>query len=330
MKAIRYYAPEDIRVEDLPVPVPAEGEALIKVLYGGICGSDLHNYTLGMFMTYAPETIGHEFIGLIESAPEGSGFEKGDMVTANPSVFCLECEPCKKGDYIHCEGIGFLGEVRPGSDAEYVALPVDTLIKVDGGIDPIEGAVIEPLAVAHHACKTAAVYLDGGDAAVFGCGPIGLLIAYLLKEMYHVSKVVLIDMNEKRVEQAKKAGFEEVGTSIDQFPGEYTLTVDTTGAGPALDAEAAILQPLGTMVVMSIFEKLPVFDMNMLVNKEIRLVGATLYTPEEMKEAARIVESGDYNFRWLVTKIAAPEEAPETFKDLREKREDLKVLFDFT
>ena len=105
MKAIRYYATEDVRVEDVPKPVAAEGEALIKVLYSGICGSDLHNYSLGMFMTYAPETMGHEFIGVIETAPDNSGFEQGEMVVANPSVFCHECENCLKGDFIHCQKI---------------------------------------------------------------------------------------------------------------------------------------------------------------------------------------------------------------------------------
>ena len=328
MKAIRYYAPEDVRVEDVPKPVAAEGEALIKVLYSGICGSDLHNYTLGMFMTYAPETMGHEFVGVIETAPEDSGFVPEDMVLANPSVFCHECPSCAKGDFIHCENIGFIGEGRPGSDAEYVALPADTLIKLKADVDPVQAGIIEPLTVAHHTCKKVMEHGEG-NAAVYGCGPIGLLVAYLLKNMYHLPKVVLIDMNENRVRQAKEAGFEDVATSIDAFPGEYGIAVDTTGAGPALNAEMAILKPLGTLVIMSIFEKLPTLDANMLVDKELKIIGATLYTHEDMKEAAKIVESGDYDFRWIVTKIAKPEEAPETFRDLREKRNELKILFDF-
>lgn len=330
MKAIRYYAPGDIRIEDLPKPEPKEGEALIKVLYGGICGSDLHNYSLGMFMTYSPETIGHEFVGIIEEAPEGSDLQPGDMVTGNPAVVCGECPSCLKGDYMHCQNIGFMGEVCSGADAEYTTYDASKLIRIKDSVDPIEAAIIEPLTVAYHTCKMTEPYLTGSDVAVFGAGTIGVLVAYLLENLFNVPKVVLVDVNKNRVSAAKEAGFKYVGKSIDEFPGEYATVIDTTGSGPALASEMDILPIKGTLVVMSIFEKIPEINLNVLVDKEIKIAGSTLYTHEEMKEVAKIVESGEYNFRWLVTKIADPCDAPKVFRELRENRSDLKILFDFT
>ena len=86
MKALRWYGIHDVRAEEIDKPVPAAGEVLVRVLYAGICGSDLHIYNKGMFIQNVPETMGHEFCGVVEEAFEGSGFAPGDCVIANPMV----------------------------------------------------------------------------------------------------------------------------------------------------------------------------------------------------------------------------------------------------
>ena len=330
MKAVRYYAPGNIRVEDVPMPTPKANEALIKVLYSGICGSDLHIYRLGMFMTYAPETLGHEFVGKVVQAPSDSGFEAGDIVTGNPGVYCGECASCQKGDFLHCENLTFIGEVCPGCDAEYLVLPAEKLVKFAPDVDLLQASVVEPLTVAHHACKIAKSSLQG-EAVVFGCGPIGLLIAYLLKNIYQIENLVLVDTNIHRRKKAEAAGFDKAYASITEAEQMHFATIiDTTGAGAALEAEINALTPRGVLVVVSVFEKLPTIDLNVLVSKEIQIWGSNAYTFEDMQETVKIIDSKKYDFTWLISHVIPCTKAGEAFAELAESPHSLKILFDFT
>ena len=132
MKALRWYGIHDVRTEEIDKPFPPEGEVLVRVLYAGICGSDLHIYNKGMFIQNVPETMGHEFCGVVEEADSESGFSAGDLVIANPMVPCGVCDSCRRGSYNTCEALGFIGEVRQGCFAKYISLPPDRLIPVPG------------------------------------------------------------------------------------------------------------------------------------------------------------------------------------------------------
>ena len=130
MKTARYYGIEDIRCEELPIPNCGEKDVLIKVAYAGICGSDLHIYKKGMFIQNIPETMGHEFSGtVVKTGSKVHSLQAGDRVTANPMVTCGNCIACRTGRRGSCETLGFIGEVRPGCFAEYIALPQEDVIK---------------------------------------------------------------------------------------------------------------------------------------------------------------------------------------------------------
>ena len=148
MKTARYYGIEDIRCEELPIPNCGEKDVLIKVAYAGICGSDLHIYKKGMIIQNIPETMGHEFSGtVIKTGSKVHSLQAGDRVTANPMVTCGNCIACRTGHRGSCETLGFIGEVRPGCFAEYIALPQEDVIKAPPDIDLKKLALAEPLAV---------------------------------------------------------------------------------------------------------------------------------------------------------------------------------------
>lgn len=148
MKALRWYGIHDVRTEEVDKPAPAPGEVLIRILYAGICGSDLHIYNKGMFIQNIPETMGHELCGIVEDASQAdqpgrpSGFKKGDLVIANPMMTCGECDSCRRGDFNTCEALGFIGEVRQGCFAKYICLPEDRLIRVP---EPLQKEIPDPL-----------------------------------------------------------------------------------------------------------------------------------------------------------------------------------------
>ena len=158
MKTARYYGIEDIRYEELPVPNCGEKDVLIKVAYAGICGSDLHIYKKGMFIQNIPETMGHEFSGtVIKTGSKVHSLQAGDRVTANPMVTCGNCIACRTGHRGSCETLGFIGEVRPGCFAEYIALPQEDVIKAPPDID------LKKLALAETPCSSSQ-YLPAGKA----------------------------------------------------------------------------------------------------------------------------------------------------------------------
>jgi 2-desacetyl-2-hydroxyethyl bacteriochlorophyllide A dehydrogenase len=329
MHAVKFYGVGDVRFEETEKPVPTPGQALVKILYGGICGSDLHIYREGMFVAKLRETMGHEFIGRVEDAPADCGFEEGDLVVGDPRVPCGRCVACGLGDYHRCADLGFIGEVAPGGFAEYLAISHNKLIKLKPETDPVKGALTEPLAVAVHACRRIA---KSGfkNALVIGAGPIGLLIACLLKKQYAFERVAVSDIDAFRTEKAREIGADVIARTADEAAGQYDCVVDAAGMETTLAAALRAMRPGGFLFVSAIYEKLPVTDVNLIVGGELTVVGSNNYTFDEMLEAARIIESGEIDLSWLVTRILPASDAGEAFKLLTNKtKQDLKILLKF-
>ena len=329
MKAVRNYGIRDVRFEDIEKVVPKPEEALIKVDYAGICGSDLHIYREGMFVEDLPETMGHEFVGHIVSAPDGSGFKAGDAVTGDPRIVCGKCRACRDGAYPRCENLAFIGEARPGCFAEYVALEPEKLILLKEPKDLKQAALIEPLAVAVHACKR----MDAAEkekALIVGGGPIGLLIAAVLNEVYHLKSVAVADIDEYRQGVARAAGLAEVGPDLTVYAPEADIIVDAAGSGRALDLMIQHAKHGSRLYISAIYEKLPVVDLNAAVSKEMKLIGSNNYDREDLEEAARLITEAGMDLSWIISSVLFPEQAAEGFERLAGAvKKDMKILFRF-
>lgn len=329
MKAVRFYGVGDVRVEDIAPIQPTSQQALVKIIYGGICGSDLHIYRKGMFVKNIPETMGHEFIGRVVSVPEGSELHKGNIVIGDPRVPCYKCQACQVGDYNRCSELGFIGEVSPGAFAEYLAIEPKKLIRLCDDVDTRQGAVAEPLAVAVHACHNIAAS-HPNRVLVAGAGPIGLLIAYLLKLQYGIAKVAVADIDASRLQKAVLVGADEIVLSIADTTGEYDCIVDAVGSPSVFNTALAAIAPGGGLYISAIYEKLPIFEVNMFVNNELTLSGNNAYSFKDLEEAKEIINCGKYDFSWLVTSVLPVEQAAEAFALLTAKeKKDLKILIDF-
>jgi 2-desacetyl-2-hydroxyethyl bacteriochlorophyllide A dehydrogenase len=336
MRAVKFYGPGRVGVEDIPAPVPAAGEALVKILYGGICGSDLHMFRQGMFVAKPGETMGHEFSAAVVSAPPASGFSPGDLVTGDPRVPCGTCAPCRAGDTHRCSSLGFIGEVSPGAFAEYLTIAPEKLVRLESGTDPAQAALAEPLAVAVHACRRIAAVLGNGagggpqDVLVLGAGPIGLLVVYVLKKVYGVQQAGVFEIDPFRLGKAKEAGADTLSSAIESINGRYSCLVDAVGAETVLNQAIGAAKAGGHVFISAIYEKTPRADINTLVSKEMTLAGNNAYGFGDLKEAAALIGSGTYDFRWLVTSVLPAEEAGRGFERLtgKEKR-DLKILLQF-
>ncbi|MBQ9437142.1 MAG: galactitol-1-phosphate 5-dehydrogenase [Lachnospiraceae bacterium] len=181
MKAHVLKAIGDIQYQEVLTPAPKPGEVLVKVQAAGICGSDLPR----VFETGAhnmPLIPGHEFSGIVQEIGEGAeaGWI-GKRVGVFPLIPCKDCVKCHCGHYELCSHYDYLGSRRNGGFAEYVTVPAWNLIELPDTVSFEEGAMLEPLAVGIHALRLVGEIPKNAKAAICGLGPIGLLLAMVLK-----------------------------------------------------------------------------------------------------------------------------------------------------
>lgn len=326
MKTARYYGIEDIRYEELPVPNCGEKDVLIKVAYAGICGSDLHIYKKGMFIQNIPETMGHEFSGtVIKTGSKVHSLQAGDRVTANPMVTCGNCIACRTGHRGSCETLGFIGEVRPGCFAEYIALPQEDVIKAPPDIDLKKLALAEPLAVALNICRQAKP-APTDKVLIVGPGPIGLLTALALKNVCGLENPTILGRSPARLSIAKALGMKTTTQLGDDS--YFDLIIEAAGNETALSTAVAHALPGGKICVVSIFEDDFIFDINTIVAKQLSIIGCNVYETRHIQKSTKLLADGIIDPSPLVTDTYDLADCREAFAALCSKdKKACKILF---
>lgn len=261
MRVAKVMAPREMRLEEAPVPSPGPGEALVRIKAVGICGSDLQYYAdgrIGDQRFSAGHVLGHEVAGVVEAlGPDAEGPAPGTSVAVDPAIHCGWCRFCAVGDPNFCKNLRFFGSPpTPGALREYLTHPSRFLLPLPPDTSFPVGAAIEPLGVAIHAVDLG--HLGVGDrVAVFGCGPIGLLIARVAR-LAGASLVCGTEPLAHRREAA--AGFgveaaldpsrEDVVRSIMERTGGEGIDVafEAAGSQDATEQAIAVLRPGGSLV----------------------------------------------------------------------------------
>lgn len=326
MKTARYYGIEDIRYEELPLPNCGEKDVLIKVAYAGICGSDLHIYKKGMFIQNIPETMGHEFSGtVIKTGSKVHSLQAGDRVTANPMVTCGNCIACRTGHRGSCETLGFIGEVRPGCFAEYIALPQEDVIKAPPDIDLKKLALAEPLAVALNICRQAKP-APTDKVLIVGPGPIGLLTALALKNVCGLENPTILGRSPARLSIAKALGMKTTTQLGDDS--YFDLIIEAAGNETALSTAVSHALPGGKICVVSIFEDDFIFDINTIVAKQLSIIGCNVYETRHIQESTKLLADAIIDPSPLVTDTYDLADCREAFAALCSKdKKACKILF---
>ena len=229
MKAAVLYKNNDVRVEKINIENPEPNEITIKIAYSGLCGSDLPRLFKDGARSY-PIILGHEFSGEIVRLGENvKNFEIGDNVACAPLVPCMECKDCKKGNYSQCKYYSFIGSRRQGGFAEKINIPSLSTFKLPESVTLKEGAFFEPLTVALHGLKLFN-YCAGKNVAIIGGGTIGLLALQCCNSL-GAKSVTVIDINDEKLELAKKLGAKSVINSMkeDLPTNQFDLVIETAG-----------------------------------------------------------------------------------------------------
>ena len=327
MKAACFYGIRDVRCEELPIPKITENEILIKVAYAGICGSDLHIYNRQMFIQNIPETMGHEFVGLVEKVGSSvTAFAKGDAVIADPMLSCGTCPACRKGHYNSCENLGFIGEVRPGCFAEYIVLPEEKLIPVPKDADLKSIALSEPLAVALNVLER----LSPGPEeklAIMGAGPIGLLCILAAKALYQVKDITCLGRSKKRLDLAASLGAKAVTAFSDHD--RFDAVIEAAGSQSTLEKALCHTAASGRIALVSVYEDAPLaLDFNLLVGSQISMIGCNCYDRRHLVDAVRVIAEQRLDVTPLISAEFTLSDCDKAFQFINKKdKPAAKVLF---
>ena len=235
MKAVRYYAPLDIRYEEVNVKEPAEGEVVVKVEAALTCGTDVKTLRRGhpLLIREVPSGFGHEFSRIVFKIGEGvENFKDGDRVVAANSAPCGECFFCRRGEENLCENLYLLN----GAYAQYITIPrlivEKNLIKIPDDLSFRKAAFCEPLAnVAHGIGRTP--IKSGDTVGIVGIGPIGLMFARLAK--LKGAKVIAMGRNPLKLKAAKDFALADEIIDLKKYPDPKEIILGLTPEGRGLD-----------------------------------------------------------------------------------------------
>lgn len=305
MKALVYEGPKLLAMRDVRLPEAQPGEVVIRVALAGICGSELGGYLGHNSLRKPPLIMGHEFAGVIEQCgPNATLFRPGERVTVNPLVTCGECSYCTSGRSQLCANRSLLGAHRPGAFAEFVAVPERNVHLLPDTVSFEEGAFTEPFACAVHLCRLLA--LDPSDRLIiYGAGPIGLF-ALQAAHVFGLKQVVVVDLNEARLEIARELG--GIGVSDPdrlESPGKggYDAAIDAVGAGITRRKCVEAARRGGRVVFTGLHEAESVLPINDMIREEIATIGAFAYSAEDFATALEWIDQGKVNLSpWTVTR----------------------------
>ena len=312
MRAAVLHAPRDLRFDPAaPDPAAAPGEVLVRVARAGLCGSDLHVYRTGDFITAFPVTPGHEVVGTVVAVGAGADAPLvGARVVLDSRVPCGACAWCALGVFQRCPAIGFLGEVRDGGFAEFVTVPAARVWRLPDALAFDVAVLAEPTAVVLHAIARAQRVAERPmtRAAVLGAGPVGVLLALALPPE---TEVVLVEPTPARASTARHITGRPVVTPDAEaaLAGVFDTVFDCAGAFGSLGRAAALAVPGGVVTAVALHHKPDELDVNAFVGREVTVTGTHVFA-DEMPAALALLAANPARFAPVVDRVATLEEVP--------------------
>lgn len=293
MQAIEFAQDGTASVREVDKPTAGPGEAVVRVTSAGVCGSDISALHGTHPFRKPPLISGHEVGGVIEEIDQASsgGLEVGSRVVIDPQWPCQSCDLCTRGDYHLCTQKTMLGVAAwPGGLADYVKVPVFTLVPAPDALDASLLSFAEPVAVAVHAVRRAGA-LDGvRTALVLGGGTIGTLITAVLSTQAPEVEITVAEPRESLHELLDLAGAATSVPDAEQLPGNaFDLVFLAAGVPDLVDTAVTSAATGGTVVQVAVFSgshPTPVGDLQI---REITLTGTATYTKDDIAEALDVI-----------------------------------------
>jgi L-idonate 5-dehydrogenase len=340
MRACTSHGAGDLRVEEIDQQEPGPGQISVEIVYGGICGSDLHYYHrggVGDFRIRQPLVLGHEVVGRVLAFGPGSvGPPVGTPIAVHPATPCDNCPECLAGHRNVCPNTRYLGSAAhfphvQGGFSDVLTVPADQVYKLPEGLDLRRAALAEPLAVALHAVRRAG-QVAGRRVLVTGTGPIGALIVAVLSHK-GAAEIVVTDLVDEALAVAAAVGATTT-LRADQpqdagWPDDIDIAIEASGTAPGLATCLRLIRRRGTVVQLGL---LPPGDTpfagNAVVTREIELKGSFRFDTE-FSESLTLLAEG-LKVDPILTHTYPLAAALDAFGTAGDRRAACKVLLDFT
>lgn len=332
MKVSIWHNNNDIRIKEVPTPVPGPKEMLVKVMSCGICGSDTVEWYR---LPRAPLVQGHEpGAQVVQTGAAVKKFKPGDRVFIAPKVPCGQCYYCKKGHHPQCTGAK---ERLPGSFAQYILVP-ETIIEngtylLPDHVSYDQSTFIEPLACVIRAQKLAGIK-EGQTVLVLGCGMSGLLHVKYAKSKR--ARVIATDIKASRLELARKNGADPAINAagnaaqllLDQTGRKADIVILSTASMTAVEQAWECVDKGGAVVFFAVPD--PDLRVSIPINdfwtREIRVLTSYYCGPPDLAEALELIASGEIEVDDMITHTLSLDDIEKGFQLVLEGKDSLKVI----
>ncbi len=331
MQAIVYHDNKDLRLEDIPEPVPGPGEVKLRITGTSICATDIEEWQFGplwvqhgspnaMTGKQTPLVLGHETAGTVADLGDGvDNVSVGDRVAINTVLTCGTCFWCERGQQAVCANMAVAGFMADGGLAEFMVWPAAKLVPMPDSISDVEGPLLEPATVAVHGVRRSGVR-PGDNVAIVGCGTVGLLTIQAFKAAG--ARVIGLDVREQSLALAKELGADEVLSSNDEANASAELLALTGGIGPDIVVETAGAKETprmaiewtrrgGTTLLLGIYSTTPEVNFNNVVGPELTIIGSVATSPGDLEAAVELVSQGKINLKPLISEVVPLSRAME-------------------
>src|SRR6478752_5177941 len=350
MRALRFHAAHDLRIEEVAEPpAPGPGEVVVRVVTCGICGTDLHEYMAGPIVTPVephplngaqnPQILGHEFAGdVVATGPGVTRAGEGARVAIMPLAYCGDCAYCQRGLQHLCATMACVGLSHAwGGMAEYATVAEYQVVRLPEGVTHRQGALIEPTAVAAYGVERAGVG-PGDRVLVTGAGPIGALAA-LCARSAGASTVYISEPNAARRARAAALGVATVLDPASVDLPEYLrdqsdglgvdVAIECSGHPTGFSDAVRSLRRRGTLAQTGLFVGEAVVEPMLWALNDLTIVGTWCYWVYDFDRIVAQIAAGDLPVERVITSNLPLDDAPDAFERLASGAADeIKVLID--
>lgn len=271
-------------MQDVPMPEIGPNDVLIRIRKSAICGTDLHIWNWDEWSQRTipvPMHVGHEYVGVVEKIGEAvTGFKPGDRVSGEGHIVCGHCRNCRAGKRHLCPNTVGVGVNRPGSFAEYLAIPASNAFKLSPSISDDIASIFDPFGNAVHTALS--FDMVGEDVLITGAGPIGIMAVAICRHV-GARNVVVTDINDYRLELAKKMGatrvvnvattkLRDVMKDLEMTEG-FDVGLEMSGSGPAFQSMLEAMVNGGRIALLGLLPTGVAIDWSKVIFKGIELKG---------------------------------------------------------
>ncbi|MBL7203744.1 MAG: zinc-binding dehydrogenase [Desulfobacteraceae bacterium] len=332
MAARLHEAKRPLQIDEINIPSPGPGEALIEMEACGICATDVHTALDGTIPTaYTPITLGHEPSGVIKELGDGvRGWKQGDRVAIYPQITCGTCPQCREGRDGICINTRVLGMHRDGAFADYIVIPVNNLVRIPDNVSFLEAAIMTDAgATPFHAVTKRGRVKPGETVAIFGCGGLGMNAIQFCK-LAGAARIIAVDTSDYALERALKVGADITVNADVEKPykevmsanGGYGVDVafEFVGVNAVIDQAVRSLRRGGRAVAVGIgpepIKTIPPF---FFVYNDLALIGSFGSDIGDLEKLMGIAAAGKLDLTESVSSVITLNDVNQGISDLEKK-----------